>query len=360
MAVVNESLSSVPKSLHVAVVVGGFSDEANFGSAPWVIASLRRQGLRVSMHDVRETSFVGRLRAAHPDIIFPTCLGAYGEDGKLQGFLETMFPDTPYVGSGVNASAIGMNKLHTKLLCQGLGIDTARYVFQPKGKRLSFARAVARLGTPVVVKPLLSGASLGLTITDDPLVFQKSITEGGEVFGDLLIEACIQPKEPYVEYAAGVLDGDNGLIVLPVCEIRADGIYDTGRKSGHAVYRIPAPLEPELTQKMQAVAKQLHLMAGCHGLSRVDLMADRDGRVCVLELNTLPGLIPSMTFARMAAAHGLDFDDLIALLLRSAQRARRMEIPRRPSGTAPPLPASFRPMLPKLPKKFQPKGMYAD
>lgn len=343
----------------VAIIVGGFSDETNFCSSPWVIDGLRRLKIKVTMYDIREPNFLKRLRTARPDAIFPACQGAYGEDGKLQGFLETMFPDTPYVGSGVNASAIGMNKLHTKLFCRGLGIEVADYIYVPTGQHVDFETAKKALGLPLVIKPMLSGASLGLHIVSTASEFDKALRDSGSHFGDLLVEQHIEAAEPYVEYVAGVLESHNERIVLPVCQIRADGVYDTDQKSGHSEYRIPAPISRSLTKKIQWIADQFHTAVGCHGLSRVDLMVDKTGKVYLFELNTQPGLLPSMTYAKMAEAAGKNFDEMLVMLLQNALQTKPMEIPRR-LGDTPLLPKPLRDLLPPLPKHLQPRGVYVD
>jgi D-alanine-D-alanine ligase len=342
----------------VGVVVGGWSDETQLASSPWIVDGLLKLGLQVDAYDLRSPQLAARIRRSRPDVIFPTCLGAYGEDGKLQGFLETAFPGIPYVGSGVGASAIGMNKLLSKLMFRALGLHTADCLLAQPGnwQSLSFRQAALRLGRPIVLKPALSGASLGLAIVDDEAAFREHLERSVRRYGDVLVERHLASTEAKTEYSVGIIEDERDTVVLPICQVRADAAHGARRNARGPAWQIPAPLPEPAAERLRQLALTVHRSLGCHGLLRVDLILARDGhgeeQPFVLEMDTLPGLIPTLAFPRMCAAHGLDFPDMLAMLLRGAFRPRPMEIPRR-GADLPELPPELSAILPSLPRNLR-------
>lgn len=339
----------------VAVVVGGWSDETNYASSPWVVDGLLKLGLNVSVFDIRDNDLASKLQNSKADIIFPTCLGAYGEDGKLQGFLETAVIDIPYVGSGVAASALGMNKLLSKLVFIGMGIPVANYIFLAKGERITYAHVQEQLGNRFVIKPACSGASIGFSMVRNEKEFLEGmrIARGEEC--DILLEQYLKSSKPYTEYAVGILEDDVSVHVLPVCEIASHGMYTTEKKSSGSEHIIPARLPRSMATHMQDIATRIFHVFGCSGFVRVDMIITRDEngeeKPYVLEINSLPGLIPKLIFPEMCAAAHISYTQMLTMLLKSACKQKRMESGRKYTHL-PKLPASFKKILPKLPQEL--------
>jgi D-alanine-D-alanine ligase len=144
----------------VVVLYGGWSHETNFTAHPSVTRAYKSFNIEVIPMDIREPRFVELIQNAEPDVVFITNQGAYGEDGKVQGIFDIL--DIPYIGSGVCASAIGMNKFASKLVFQGLGLKTAKYVLFPFGSEPTYRELVHELGQKLVIKPIMGGGSFGM------------------------------------------------------------------------------------------------------------------------------------------------------------------------------------------------------
>lgn len=299
--------------------------------------ALNHLGIDPTLLDIRAPDFLDRISSATSDVVFITNQGAYGEDGKLQGLLELL--DLRYVGSGVAPSAIGMDKLASKLVFKSLGLRVPDYEFCSLGDHPSFRALSRNLGCPFIVKPLMSGGSFGTALVKNERDFEGLIERMGSEFGDLLIEQYINGLGH--EYYAGVLEDDVVRQDLPVCEI----LYDTGFFSNAAKYkpglankRAPALLDSETTAKLQAVARTIHTALGCVGMSRIDALIDTEGQLYVLELNTLPGLLPLSAFPLQCKASGVSYVSMVAHVLKAAFRRRPHEIPK--LATPPAIPTS--------------------
>lgn len=259
------------------------------------------------------------------DVVFPLLHGPFGEDGTLQGMLE--LADVRYVGAGVLASAVGMDKQMMKLVFAGQGLTVGPYrVVRPGELDRDPEGVVARvqeLGLPVFVKPARAGSSLGISRVDDWADLETAIRAAAEHDPKVVVEAAIVGRE----IECGVLGGADGRPArasLPgeiVVTDHRHAFYDFEAKYlDEASVRLecPADLPADVVERVRAIAVQAFDAVGCEGLARVDVFVTPDGDVVVNEINTMPGFTPFSMYPRMWAATGTDYPTLVDELLRLA------------------------------------------
>ena len=251
------------------------------------------------------------------DVVFPLLHGPYGEDGTVQGLLE--LAGVPYVGSGVFASAVAMDKHHMKQLLGAAGIPVPGYVLVRAGK--SVPASVRDLGLPVFVKPSRGGSSIGITKVTSYDDIDPALAEAHRHDPKALVEQAVIGRE--VE--CGVLAGSDGApeASLPA-EVRVTGgqdFYDFEAKylSDATEFDIPPQMPADVIDRIRALAVQAFEALDCEGLARVDFFVDGD-TVIVNEVNTMPGFTPASMFPRMWAATGVDYSELVSRLLNDALR----------------------------------------
>ncbi|MFK4089122.1 D-alanine--D-alanine ligase family protein [Kribbella sp. NPDC020789] len=253
------------------------------------------------------------------DVVFPLLHGPWGEDGTIQGLLE--MTDIRYVGSGVLASAVGMDKHFMKVVLQAAGLAITPYVVV-RGAQVDRA-AVDKLGYPVFVKPARGGSSLGITKVDGPDELDAAITAAREHDPKVLIEAAAtRPREIEVAVLQGL---DGGRPEASVCgEITVSGggheFYDFETKylpegDDFAALSIPAELPDEVAAQIRAQAVTAFEAIEAEGLARVDFFLEPDGRIVINEINTMPGFTPKSMFPLLWNASGLDYPALVDRLL---------------------------------------------
>ncbi|MEU6851371.1 ATP-grasp domain-containing protein [Actinacidiphila alni] len=272
-------------------------------------------GLSVELIDLRDLDVSGLRHRI--DVAFLACHGLGGEDGKIQGALDTI--GLPYTGSGVQASAIAMDKKRTKELLRAEMIDTPRWVSVVPGHSVETTVSTARLtlGWPVFVKPVAGGGSLEAGIVRDGGELAALLKEPGGAYERFLIEEYLEGTPATV----GVIDIDGTPTPLPVHTAFTDRpFYDYQAKHDLSLRRevCPADLPDMVTTMVQEIALRVHRLIGAHGVSRVDFLLQPSGRRPVLEVNTVPGLSEYGNLATMARAAGVSYDDLIRRLLMTA------------------------------------------
>lgn len=310
----------------VAVIGGGRSGEhdVSAASAASAAGALRRAGrwdvvaLTIERDgswrdpDGRSIDLAGAVTLIRGcDVVLPLLHGPQGEDGAVAGLLD--FAGVPYAGSGVGAGALAMDKWVTKLVAEAVGVATA------PGVLLTAAAAHHYEWThPVVVKPVASGSSLGVSLVDRPEKLRPAIEEALREDDRLLIEAVIAGRE--VDIAVlGHADGRR--TVAPALEIVSPGFFDYEVKyGGTAEFVIPAPLEDQQRKALETAAVQIYDALGCRGVARVDFFVTPFG-VVLNEVNTAPGFTEQSQAPRMFAAGGLAFADLIGTMLDEALAA---------------------------------------
>ena len=296
----------------VAVLMGGPSSEReiSFLSGNAVLAALREKGVDAHPFDPAERD-LWELRRERFDRAFIALHGRFGEDGTVQGALETL--KIPYTGSGVMASALAMDKWRTKLVWLAAGIPTPRY--RMVDERTDWMRVVAELGLPLIVKPSREGSTIGITkvtqVDHDELAlaFAEAVRHDRAV----LVEEFVAG----VELTASIVNGR----ALPLIRIEAPhGNYDYHNKyfSDETKYFCPAGLPQDVEHAIRAQALQAFDLIGCTGWGRLDLILRGDGGWSFLEVNTSPGMTGHSLVPMSAREAGLSFPDLCIEILRGA------------------------------------------
>ncbi|WP_243738357.1 D-alanine--D-alanine ligase family protein [Cellulomonas shaoxiangyii] len=251
------------------------------------------------------------------DVVFPLLHGPFGEDGTLQGLLE--LADVRYVGSGVLASAVGMDKHMMKLVLAGSGLTVGPFRVLPGGATADAATLdafVADLGLPLFVKPARAGSSLGITRVVERSQLEDAVAEARRHDPKVVVEAAIVGRE--VE--CGVLGGRAGAPArasLPgevVVTHDRHAFYDFEAKyldEDGVVLSCPADLPPHVTERVREVAVRAFDAVGCEGLARVDVFVTADDEVVVNEINTMPGFTPYSMYPRMWEATGVPYAELV-------------------------------------------------
>jgi D-alanine-D-alanine ligase len=315
--------------LRVAVLSGGRSSEheVSLASGAAVRAGLADAGHEVlDVHLTREGAWLhdGEALALLPgggllgaEAAFPVLHGPFGEDGTVQGLLELL--GVPYVGAGVLASALCMDKVVFKDLLAGAGIPQVAYAAVRPGETPD----LTDLGLPVFVKPARAGSSYGISKVSDWAQLDAAIAIARAIDPKVVVEAAIVGRE--VE--CGVLEGEYGgapeaSLLAEVRVGRDHEFYDFEAKylDDSCEFDIPADLPERVTAQVQAYACRTFSALDCAGLARVDFFVTPELDVYLNEINTMPGFTATSMFPRMWAATGLEYPKLTARLIRTALR----------------------------------------
>jgi len=296
----------------VAVLMGGPSAEreVSFMSGKAVLAGLREKGIDAQAFDPAERDLWELKRDGYARV-FIALHGRFGEDGTVQGALETL--KIPYTGSGVMASALAMDKWRTKLVWLASGVPTPRY--RMVDAQTDWMRVVAELGLPLIVKPAREGSTIGLT--------KVTAVDHGE-----LAEACADAAKHddlvlVEEFVAGIelTASIVGERALPLIRIEApQGNYDYHHKyfSDETQYFCPCGLPEAKEREIQAASLVAFHVVGCTGWGRLDLILKPDGTFQFLEVNTSPGMTGHSLVPMAAKQAGTSFADLCVAILRGA------------------------------------------
>lgn len=337
--------------IRIAVLMGGASSEhdVSLASAAAVAAALPRDRYAVSEIEISRSGVwrmagrpvaIARGEGGGPllvaidgavapqpiDVVFPVLHGPNGEDGTVQGLLECA--GVPYVGSGVAASAVAMDKALFKQMLRAHDIPTADWVTvdarawrdDPAAVRDAVA---ARLTYPVFTKPARLGSSVGISRVADPGALDGAIELALRHDPKVLVEQGIRGREIEV----GVLDGARPL-ASPVGQITYEGDwydYETKYQPGRMTLQVPADIPAQAAERARELALEAFRIGECRGLARVDFFLADDGQVLLSELNTMPGFTPTSVYAALMEAAGIDYphlvDRLVALARADHERA---------------------------------------
>jgi len=309
--------------LRVAVLGGGRSSEHEVSLAS---AAAVRAGLAEAGYEVVEVLLTRDGRWEHAgdrvsiepgagllgaDVVFPVLHGPFGEDGAVQGALEVA--DVPYVGAGVLASAVCLDKVVFKDLMARAGVPQVDYV----GLRAGDDRdGAGRLGTPVFVKPARLGSSVGISKVGSPAQLDGALDEAFAHDPHVIVEAA----SPGLEVECSVLGNGEPEASQPGEIVAHADWYDYEAKyeAGGMELVVPARVDESVRERVRDLARHVFRLAGCAGLARVDFFVEDGGRVLVNELNTMPGFTTTSVYAKLWEASGLPYPQLLDRLVRLA------------------------------------------
>ncbi|MFN0063211.1 MAG: D-alanine--D-alanine ligase, partial [Myxococcaceae bacterium] len=301
----------------VGVLMGGLSveREVSLRSGAAISGALSGLGYNVVDIDVKadaKSNVAKQLVDARIDLAFLALHGRYGEDGCIQGLLESMF--IPYTGSGVLASALGMEKVFAKQVFQAHGLPTPAYRAFASTDAALKALKTLEISFPLVVKPSREGSSVGVHICKERSQYAPAVEDAGKYAGQILVEAYVKGRE----VQGAVLD-DEALGVIEV--IPAQEFYDYKAKyqaGSGTKYLFPAPLPEAQYARVNEVCLAAHRALGCSGASRSDVILTSEGEALLLEINTLPGMTATSLLPKIAAGRGIEFPALCERLLLGA------------------------------------------
>jgi D-alanine-D-alanine ligase len=317
----NAALNPVdPKALgKVAVLLGGTSAEREISlmSGAGVLQALQSQGVDAHAFDTADQG-LGELATQGYARVFIALHGRHGEDGTVQGALELL--GIPYTGSGVMASAIGMDKIMTKRVWLAEGLPTPRYVRLAPGEQTVplIARVPGELGLPLIVKPPREGSSIGVTKVSDAAQLQAAVELSARHDPDVLCEEFIDGEE----LTCPVLGEGASALALPVIRIvPPEAGYDYRNKyfTDEVRYLCPSGLPAAEEAEIQRITLAAYRTLGCRGWGRADLMLRAsDRKPFLLEINTSPGMTSHSLVPMSARAAGISYEQLCLRLLQAA------------------------------------------
>ncbi|MFO1391281.1 MAG: D-alanine--D-alanine ligase [Agitococcus sp.] len=291
----------------VAVLFGGTSAEREISlkSGQAVLQALQQAGVNAQAFDPAEQN-IGDIKAY--DRAFIVLHGRGGEDGTMQGALELL--GVPYTGSGVLASALGMDKTRTKQLWLGCGLPTPAYARLTANT--DFAQVIAELGLPLMVKPAHEGSSIGMRKVEKAEDLQPAYEFAAKYDSEIIAEKWVTGKEYTI-----VILGDKALPIIRLQPHQSHGFYDFEAKynANDTQYLCPCGLSDEDEQALQALAVRAFNMVGATGWGRIDAMRDEQGNFWLLEVNTVPGMTDHSLVPMAAKAAGLSFEQLVLTIL---------------------------------------------
>jgi D-alanine-D-alanine ligase len=300
-------VSNASKFGKVAVLLGGKSAEreVSLDSGTAVLEALVRSGVNAEAFDPQQRSVT---ELVNYDRAFIVLHGRGGEDGQIQGALEWL--NVPYTGTGVQGSAIGMDKVKTKQVWQGSELPTAPYRIVTKDSDAT--EIVNALGLPLIIKPVHEGSSIGMSKVEKIEDFAEAIAKATEHDAVVMAEKWITGRE----YTIVVLNGQ----ALPVIRLEppqdvAFYDYEAKYQRNDVQYGIPCGLTEAEEQQLKALSLRAFQAVGASGWGRIDAMQDEQGNFWLLEVNTVPGMTSHSLVPKAAAAVGYSFDELCVAIL---------------------------------------------
>ncbi len=305
--------------LNVMVVCGGISSERaiSLRSGRAILDALQQYGYRnATLFDLRADN-MGEILTRRPDVVFLALHGKGGEDGCIQGLLE--LSGIPYTGSGVEASAVCMNKILTKQILNSVGLPTARFavVRKARAEREGYGVIVSELihniGLPMVLKAPCEGSSIGVVIVREERDMTKAISEIFTYDDRLMAEEFLSGTEITLPIL-----GNREPIVLPDVEITSERpFYDYTAKytQGMCTHIIPARISEKDRALAQEIGREAYRVLNCRGLARIDFIVDEMRGPMIIEINTLPGMTEMSLFPDSAGAAGISFPELTHRIL---------------------------------------------
>jgi len=306
-------MGNIDKNTKIAVLCGGMSSEreVSLRSGKNCHSALQRLGFKnAQIVDVDE-NIAETLKNGSYEIAYNALHGKYGEDGCIQGLLEIL--QIPYTGCGVMSSAVCMHKEYTKRILATHEIPLIKSVF---GSKSDIYEKVKDLKYPLMIKPASEGSSIGMAKVNSPDELQAALEEAFKYSSNVLIEEYLVG----VDATVGVLEQDGKTFATEILELRPKNEwydYEAKYTKGMTEFILPAQISDEMTQHVKDIAIKAFKAAGCSGVSRVDFLI-ADDVPYVLEINTSPGMTDTSDLPAQAAIMGIDYDNLVLLILNSA------------------------------------------
>jgi D-alanine-D-alanine ligase len=294
----------------VAVLFGGKSAEreVSLKSGAAVLAALQRSGVDAHAFDPAVQNLQA-LRDEGYDRAFIALHGRFGEDGTVQGALELL--GIPYTGSGVLASALGMDKWRTKMVWQAAQLPVPNYMLIDE--RSDWAGVAQKLGLPLFVKPANEGSSVGISKVKAVGDLQKAYREAAKHDKLVIAESFVGGGE----YTVAIL-GEGALPVIKIEPASEFYDYDAKYLRDDTLYLCPSGLSAEKEAEMQGIAKQAFSLIGGQGWGRVDFLMSESGQPFLLEVNTSPGMTDHSLVPKAARQTGISFEELVLRVLELA------------------------------------------
>ncbi len=305
----------------VGVLFGGRSSEREVSimSGTGVLNALRSRGIDAHAFDPA-TQSLGELETAKFDRVFIALHGRGGEDGAIQGVLETL--RIPYTGSGVQASAIAIDKVLTKRIWEMQNLPTPRYRVIESSERAHLNEVADELRLPLIVKPPNEGLTIGISRVRGYSGMAEAFKLAREYDDVVLAEEFIDGRE----LTCAILGHGGQAEALPLVEIRApDANYDYHNKyfGEETKYLCPAPIDPPLSEMIRQLSVRAYNALGARGWGRIDIMLSKSNEPYLLELNTSPGMTGHSLVPMAARAVGTGYEDLVLRILSLATLDRK-------------------------------------
>ena len=300
------------KKLKVVVLMGGISSEREVSliSGNEVVKNLDKKKYEIIPVDFNgDCTWVDEIK---PDLVFIALHGKYGEDGTIQSLLESM--GQKYTCSGVAASILGMNKMFFKFLVNKENIKNPKAIFL-RDKNINISD-LKKLGWPVVVKPVLGGSSIGISIVRSKENLAKAINLAFKYDQEILIEEYIKG----IEVSCSVIENNGEVIALPLVEIcPKNEFFDYKSKYNEKLCQeiVPARVSDELSQKIFEISKKVFKLLKCKGMARFDFII-KNNEAYVLEINIIPGMTAQSLLPKAAKVVGISYSELLDKIIQSA------------------------------------------
>lgn len=294
----------------IGVLMGGLSSEreVSLASGTAVLKALQEKGYNPLPVDVGR-DIAEQLRKQSIEVAFNGLHGKFGEDGAIQGLLEIM--GIPYTGSGILASALGMNKTVSKQVFRAGGLLVGPYEVVSREHAGSIASICEKIGLPVVIKPHAEGSSVGVSLVNRSGEIKAAGDLAFRYDEEILVEKFIKGKEVQV----GIL-GDRALGAIEIVPKNAFYDYQSKYEQGMSEHFFPARIPAAVYERTLAAGLAAHRAVGCRAYSRVDFIVDEHGAPYILEVNTLPGMTATSLLPDIARGVGIPFPDLVEEILR--------------------------------------------
>lgn len=306
------------KKIQLALIAGGKSGErdVSLAGAKGVLAALDREKYDVYQYDPATDLAQLAQDAEKLDVAFILLHGPFGEDGSMQGFLDLL--GLPYQGAGILGSALAMDKNLAKILYRQEGLPVANWLMAKSGDTVLPESLSAKLGFPLVIKPVAQGSSLGMSIVHDNRELAAGLEKAFSFDGAVMVEQYLNGREITV----GVL-GNDDLTALPLVEIipgKKHPFFDYTAKytAGATVEICPADFPEEISGLAQDYGTRAHKALQLRGYSRTDMIVAEDSSIRVIETNTIPGMTPTSLLPQAAKEYGLPFPQLLDRLIELA------------------------------------------